>query len=157
MEWARKQYELVVEAREVVFSLCDSLSPDDYINPVTHFGQGNIRKTQAHIVDVYIHWIANYALNKSVTYLKADLITSVDQMRAEYANVNRWMVEFLEIHTTNPNAPITNTLGRRGQITTTPIALFTHMITHEFHHKGQLVTMARILGYQPPDTDIIRL
>ena len=33
--------------------------------------------------------------------------------------------------------------------------LFTHVITHEFHHKGQLLTLSRILGYVPPDEDII--
>lgn len=157
MEWAGKQYDLVVDAREVIFNFCESMSPHDYTKQVEYFGQGNIRKTQAHIVDAYIHWIANYALNKSAPYLKEGLIPSVAHMRAEYAHVNRWMAEFLEIHTSNPNTPITNTLGRRGQITTTPSVLFTHMITHEFHHKGQLVSMARILGYQPPDTDIIRL
>ena len=157
MEWASKQYDLVIEAREVVFNLCDSMSPHDYVKHVDHFGQGSIRKTQAHIVDAYIHWIANYALNKSIPYLKADLINTVAAMRIEYANVNSWMSEFLEVHAENPHVPIINTLGKRGQITTTPLTLFTHMITHEFHHKGQIVSMARILGYQPPDTDIIRL
>jgi uncharacterized damage-inducible protein DinB len=39
---------------------------------------------------------------------------------------------------------------------TTPLALFTHAISHEFHHKGQIMTMGRILGNIPPDTDIIR-
>lgn len=157
MEWAIKQYELVIEAREVVFDLCKSMSPHDYTKPVNHFGQGNIRKTQAHIVDAYIHWIANFALNKSIPYLKEEQIPTVADMKAEYVNVNNWMAEFLEIHAGDSNAPITNTLGRRGQITSTPLTLFTHMITHEFHHKGQMVSMARILGYPPPDTDIIRL
>lgn len=157
MEWAEKQYELVIEAREVIFNFCESLSPHNYTKQVDHFGQGNIRKTQAHIVDAYIHWIANFALNKSIPYLQADLIPTVADMKAEYTNVNGWMAEFLKIYASTPNATITNTLGRRGQITTTPLTLFTHMITHEFHHKGQMVSMARILGYPPPDTDIIRL
>ncbi|HEY5690856.1 MAG TPA: DinB family protein [Cyclobacteriaceae bacterium] len=157
MEWAIKQYELVMEAREVIFDFCESMSPHDYTNQVDHFGQGNIRKTQAHIVDAYIHWIANFALNKSIPYLKEEQIPNVDDMRSKYANVNSWMAEFLEMYTADPNSPITNTPGRQGQITTTPIILFTHMITHEFHHKGQMVSMARILGYPPPDTDIIRL
>lgn len=157
MQWAIKQYDLVVEAREVVFNLCESITPDDYIRQVEHFGQGNIRKTQTHIIDAYIHWIANFALNKSIPYLKADSIKSVVDMRAEYANVNGWITEFLAIHADKPNVTLTNTLPKRGPITTTPLTLFTHMITHEFHHKGQLVSMARILGYLPPDTDIIRL
>jgi uncharacterized damage-inducible protein DinB len=36
----------------------------------------------------------------------------------------------------------------------TPLQLFTHVMTHEFHHKGQLLSMFRILGHVPPDTDV---
>ena len=38
----------------------------------------------------------------------------------------------------------------------TPLQLFTHTITHEFHHKGQVMSMSRLLGYVPVDADIIR-
>ncbi|MCL6569315.1 MAG: DinB family protein, partial [Meiothermus silvanus] len=32
--------------------------------------------------------------------------------------------------------------------------LLMHPITHEFHHKGQMMTLARIWGYtMPPETD----
>lgn len=32
--------------------------------------------------------------------------------------------------------------------------LLMHPITHEFHHKGQMMTPARIWGYtMPPETD----
>ncbi|TKC09723.1 DinB family protein [Pedobacter frigoris] len=34
--------------------------------------------------------------------------------------------------------------------------IFTDVITHEFHHKGQAMTMARLLGHIPPDTDVMR-
>lgn len=152
-----KQYKLVVEARAVVFNLCDSISPNDYVKTVDHFGQGSIRSTQSHIINAYIHWIANFALNKSITYLKTDSVDSVAEMREKYAKVNAWIAEFIGTFAEMPNKTLTNTLGSRGQVSSTPLTLFTHMITHEFHHKGQLVSMARILGYKPPDTDIIRL
>ncbi len=35
----------------------------------------------------------------------------------------------------------------------TPLLLLTHTETHEFHHRGQIVTMARHLGYPPPADD----
>ena len=37
-----------------------------------------------------------------------------------------------------------------------PLKLFTHVITHEFHHKGQILSLSRHLGYVPVDTDVIR-
>ncbi|RSK47607.1 hypothetical protein EI291_14730 [Hymenobacter rigui] len=34
--------------------------------------------------------------------------------------------------------------------------VFTHIIRHEFHHKGQMLNMSRQLGCTPVDTDAIR-
>lgn len=41
-------------------------------------------------------------------------------------------------------------------IETNAYGIFTHVITHEFHHKGHAMTMARLLGYTPVDTDVMR-
>lgn len=38
----------------------------------------------------------------------------------------------------------------------TPAFILLHVITHMFHHKGQVAAMLRILGYPPPDTDLQR-
>lgn len=35
-----------------------------------------------------------------------------------------------------------------------PAFILLHVITHTFHHKGQVVAMLRILGYPAPDTDL---
>ena len=35
-----------------------------------------------------------------------------------------------------------------------PAFILRHVITHAFHHKGQVVTMLRILGYPAPDTGL---
>ncbi|MCB0640529.1 MAG: ATP-binding cassette domain-containing protein, partial [Phaeodactylibacter sp.] len=39
---------------------------------------------------------------------------------------------------------------------TEALKLFTHVITHEFHHKGQVLSFSRHLGYTPVDTDVLR-
>lgn len=36
----------------------------------------------------------------------------------------------------------------------TPALILHHMLTHAFHHKGQIVAMCRLLGYPAPDTDL---
>lgn len=37
----------------------------------------------------------------------------------------------------------------------TPRKLFMHTVTHEYHHKGQIMAMDRQLGYEPPNTDVL--
>jgi uncharacterized damage-inducible protein DinB len=37
-----------------------------------------------------------------------------------------------------------------------PVFILLHVLTHTFHHKGQVVAMLRTLGYPAPDTDLQR-
>jgi uncharacterized damage-inducible protein DinB len=39
----------------------------------------------------------------------------------------------------------------------TPALVLHHVLTHAFHHKGQIVSMCRHLGYPAPDTDLNQL
>ena len=41
------------------------------------------------------------------------------------------------------------------EITCTPAHVIHHVLTHAFHHKGQIVSMCRMLGYPAPDTDVL--
>lgn len=156
MEIISRQYQLVKEARAVLFHFFESITGKDYTTPVENFGRGSIRNTQTHIVDTYIHWIANFALQKAWPYIDANNIDTLAKMRAEYHKIDLLMEEFMATYGQAINKPITHSLGRKREFTATPLALFSHMITHEFHHKGQMVSMARILDYEPPDTDLIR-
>ena len=36
----------------------------------------------------------------------------------------------------------------------TPALVMHHVLTHAFHHKGQIVAMCRMLGHPAPDTDL---
>lgn len=36
----------------------------------------------------------------------------------------------------------------------TPALVLHHLLTHAFHHKGQIVSMCRMLGVPAPDTDL---
>jgi uncharacterized damage-inducible protein DinB len=36
----------------------------------------------------------------------------------------------------------------------TPALILHHLLTHAFHHKGQIVAMCRTLGHPAPDTDL---
>ncbi|EGL17430.1 hypothetical protein HMPREF9413_1764 [Paenibacillus sp. HGF7] len=38
----------------------------------------------------------------------------------------------------------------------TELWLFTHTITHEFHHRGQMLKMGRQLGYIPPKMNLAK-
>jgi len=85
-----------------------------------------------------------FSKNESVKNISAaiNIFVTVDQL----------MTEFLE---SNPSNPIAYEI-RGGKGITTPATIFAHVTTHEFHHKGQILSISRHLGYVPVDTDIIR-
>ncbi|RZK68975.1 MAG: hypothetical protein EOO92_22520, partial [Pedobacter sp.] len=56
----------------------------------------------------------------------------------------------------HPEHVMAGMISGQGRVDTTVTSLFTHVITHEFHHKGQIMSMMRLIGYIPPDADIIR-
>jgi len=152
-----QQYEKVKEARGVLFDFFESIPVADYTKEVVHFGMGSIRNTQAHIINCYLHWIANFALQRALPYLQSEKVSSIDQMKIEFKNIDQYMDEFIKTYGDDVNSPIIHVLDKKGEVSSTPLILFTHVITHEFHHKGQMVSMGRILGNPPPDTDLLRV
>lgn len=156
MEAATKQYTFVKGSREVVFNFCETINPEDYTQPVENFGRGSIYSTHAHVADTYIHWIGKFALQKEIGYLGQQKTNNIATLRGEFMKVNKLIEEFFEKFYDDPDELIERTIPERGAIGFSPLKLFTHVITHEFHHKGQMMSMARIKGYTPPDTDLIR-
>jgi uncharacterized damage-inducible protein DinB len=58
------------------------------------------------------------------------------------------------------DAELNTTLAKRprewvGELKSSAFILL-HVVTHTFHHKGQVVAMLRTLGYPAPDTDLQR-
>jgi uncharacterized damage-inducible protein DinB len=63
--------------------------------------------------------------------------------------------EFIHAYSENHLVDLKFTIKDRT-VVANPLKLFTHIITHEFHHKGQLLSLSRHIGYVPVDTDVIR-
>jgi len=152
-----KQYELIKGSREVVFQYCEKFSADDYVKEVEGFGRGSIRSTQAHIGRSYIFWLADFGMKKEISYPAYDSYKNLIAVRQLFENVDHIVSEFLDRFAGNMDEHISGKVSQVNKdITVIAIQLFTHVITHEFHHKGQIMSMGRLLDYVPPDADIIR-
>lgn len=149
------QYESVKGSREVLLQYCAKISPEHFIQPIENFGHSSIRNLLVHIANSSLYWLAEYSLHKPVLYGKADALITVDQIRPYFIELDNLVQEYLAAF--SDNKPITGWVKWvKKDITVTPLQLFTHVITHMFHHKGQILTMSRHLGYTPVDTDVVR-
>ncbi|UKJ07820.1 DinB family protein [Solitalea lacus] len=149
-----EQYQLIKSSREVVFGFCESMTLEHFNQPVPNFGRGSIKATLLHVSNAYVSWLSRFALQTHEYFLQNDEVESLSDIKKEFHRADEAVKTILSIY----KIPGQRIIGMRNdvQMNFSLMEIFTHVITHEFHHKGQIMSMGRILGYVPPDADIIR-
>lgn len=154
LKYTEEQYELVKSSRNVLFDFCSIISPEDFVNQNTSFGRGgSMRNLLVHIANTYEYWIANLVLKNNILYSKYEDNTDISDVIKLFSHVDAFMNAFIiNIESFNDvQYEIQNVKS-----TASSLKLFTHVITHEYHHKGQILSLSRHLNYIPVDTDIMR-
>ncbi|MBH0168188.1 DinB family protein [Fictibacillus sp. 18YEL24] len=155
MNLFRTQYDWVRLTRETLFQYCETLSPTDYAKKLEGFSGESILSLHAHVAGCYQGWLGNRALGKSLPDITPGSIHNVQEMRELFRKTDELVYEFLDKFENNWDHTVEVTFRNGSQADFTALWLFTHTMTHEFHHKGQIVKIGRQLGYAPPDTDLI--
>lgn len=150
------QYTLVQQSRLVVFDFLEENLMDDLAKPLSLFKNKTISYMYVHIANTYIAWAGNFALKGSSNYYDQDEPLNISQIRNLFKQVDETMEDFIANFSADPTQAVKGYKWPEKYIETDAFGIFTHVITHEFHHKGQAMTMARLLGHVPPDTDIMR-
>lgn len=157
MEVLFKQYEMIRDARRILFEYCQSLKPEHLIYNHEAFAGKSIRYLLVHTANTYFYWLGHFAGFDSRGFSEADNFQSIEEVIELYKQTDTLVYDFLEKNKPDYESTITAMVPRGNfDLSLTPLELFTHVITHEYHHKGQILTMSRHLGYTPVDTDIIR-
>ncbi len=151
----RQQYDWVKQSREVLFSYAATLSERDFLQENSAFGRGSVRNLLVHIATTYQFWIGKQALKKDIEFTKNESVKTIGDTRAVFENIDRLLEEFFSFFETRGATEIVCALNG-NETTASPLKLFSHVVTHEFHHKGQILSLSRHLGYVPVDTDIMR-
>jgi uncharacterized damage-inducible protein DinB len=152
----KEQYELVKDSRSVLFKYCDTISEEDFVKADKSFGRGgSIRNILVHIANTYQYWIGGIIMKMEMEYSEYDTIKNIHDVRRLYENINKMMSGFFDkspgLKDEKFKYKINGVEGIAGTF-----KIITHVMTHEFHHKGQVLSLSRKLGYIPVDTDIMR-
>jgi uncharacterized damage-inducible protein DinB len=151
------QYELVRGARAALLDYCATLKPADFIAPVPVFNHSSMRDLLVHVAGAYQVWLSEIGLQLNTQRPVAAEVPDVAAVRALFEEVDALLTDFSRYYATRWQEPTVFDFQRQSTVLTlTPLQLFTHVVTHEFHHKGQVLSMSRQLGYTPVDTDVIR-
>ncbi|WP_116108909.1 DinB family protein [Lewinella sp. IMCC34191] len=149
------QYRATLASRQVLFAYCASLDAEDFLRPSPSFGNGgSMRSLLVHVVNTYQYWVLEVGLSADVSYTDYREVETVEQIVGLFTAIDAAVFRLLNDDAHPESDIFYERDGKRGSVTR--LAIFTHVMTHEFHHKGQILSLSRELGYTPVDTDIIR-
>lgn len=155
MDVFKSQYDLIKRTRESLFRYCETMSPTDYVKEVEALGGVSIRSLHVHVADCYRVWLGNRGLGKSLPRLKPESVVNVQGTREVFKKTDALVYEFLN-EFKNQWDPTVQASWQSDSVELTELWLFTHAITHEFHHRGQIVKIGRQLGYIPPKMNLAK-
>jgi uncharacterized damage-inducible protein DinB len=126
----------------------------EYVKEVPGFGFPTIRAQVIHILNCEGLWIHTLQALPFVDQDPANLPTISDARRLQ-SEVSMGTLDYLSGLSEERLVAATEMHFPDGDIAVrTPALILHHVLTHAFHHKGQIVVMCRILGYPATDTDL---
>jgi uncharacterized damage-inducible protein DinB len=154
MDHFQTQYALTRQSREILLGFLAAVVGEAGINtPISSYMDKSIRGLLVHSASCYFHWLAYLALRQPRGSIN-ETGTSLEELRGIFGQVDDTMSLFLLHFSGSMDQRFEAVHDDGWRVWVTPAELFTHVTTHEFHHKGQIVLMARMLGHAPPDTDV---
>lgn len=148
---------MIRDARRTLFEYCQSIKPEHLTYSHEAFAGKSIRALLVHTVNTYFYWLGHFAGFDRRNFFEEESIQSIGEVVEIYNHTDTLVFDFLKKYKPDYDHPITSAVPKGNfDLSLTPLELYTHVVTHEYHHKGQILTMSRHLGYTPVDTDIIR-
>ncbi|SFS44977.1 DinB family protein [Marininema halotolerans] len=156
-----KEYFWVKETRKVLLEFCTQIEPADFTRTNESFGSESVRDLLLHIAECYHAWMGSYVLLKTtqpITPKENRMGIGMKEIVTRFAEADAYVEQVLERGPIEMETPIVRPIPWRNEsesISISPQQLLMHTVTHEFHHKGQIVLIARQMGYTPLNTDVL--
>lgn len=158
MQAIHEVYGWVKATRKGLLDYCATLPPEVFTAEREDMGWGSIRNALVHNASTYLFWLAGTVLGRDVPGFKFSEFHDVETVARLFSGrVDPLVEEFAAAFGGGDRlaAPLSlKVRWQEGPLVVSPLWVFTHVVTHEFHHKGQIVAFGRIHGYPPPETDL---
>jgi uncharacterized damage-inducible protein DinB len=137
--------------------LLDHLSTiprSDYVKELPSFGIPSLQKQVVHIFNCEGFWIRTLQGLQYVDCEPAEFldVSAARLLQEQVIRKTRAYLSSLADQQLNIDTELHFPDG--ASAVRTPALILHHILTHAFHHKGQIVAMCRELGHPAPDTDL---
>jgi uncharacterized damage-inducible protein DinB len=150
----RTLHGLTHDRLDLLLDHVGKLPPADFVRELPGFGFASVRDQLAHLLGAEYRWVHRLQFLPLPRWAASDYQTA-ESIRPAKERVKAATIAYLDAL---PDSELNDVLARRpsdwhGDLRS-PAFILHHVITHAYHHKGQVVAMCRLLGRPAPDTDL---
>jgi uncharacterized damage-inducible protein DinB len=150
----RKFHSWTHASLSLLFDHLADLSASDYKKELPGFGYASVHAQVIHILGCESRWVRRLEV-KPIGDWEPARWPAVSDARTLQREVKTQTLAYLSgITNQQLNAETTLHFSSGDTADRTPALVLHHLLTHAFHHKGQIVAMCRVLGHPAPDTDL---
>lgn len=142
------------DRRNRVYDFLGSVKPEDFTRDLP-IGWGSLRGLVLHALEAEVFWVRYGMQQGERPSWDYDDYPDVAAVRTVAASVREATQRFLATPEAHLDRPHTVTFSSGAQMKFTTAKGFLHIITHDAHHRGQVLVVARQMGYEPPEIDLM--
>jgi uncharacterized damage-inducible protein DinB len=144
------------ECLDLVYTHAATLRPEQFVGEIPGFGRASVRDQLLHIIACESWWVHGLQNLKRTRWSGADFPTVVSLQEAKRRVMEETIAYLERLPDDQLNRELTHRPDDWDWPLRSPAFILHHVLTHAFHHKGQVVAMFRLLGHPAPDTDLQR-
>ena len=154
LEGVRKFHGWTHACLDLVLDHLSTIPTSDYVKELPSLGFRTLREQAIHIFNCEGFWIHTLQGLRYVDRKSEECLAIADARLLQQEVIRRTRAYLSNM--TNQQLNIDTELHfPDGDVAVrTPALVLHHVLTHAFHHKGQIVAMCRALGHPAPDTDL---
>jgi uncharacterized damage-inducible protein DinB len=154
LDGVRKFHGWTHASLNLVLDHLSTMPANDYVSELSGFGFRTLREQAIHIFNCEGFWVRTlqglpYA---DRTVEECPLLADVRRLQKEVSQSTHAYLSALTDQQLNADTELRFSDGDFA--VRTPALILHHVLTHAFHHKGQIAAMCRTLGRPAPDTDL---
>jgi uncharacterized damage-inducible protein DinB len=141
---------------DVLLTHLATMHADLLVAELAGFARPNIRDQMFHTIACEIFWLHGLPF-LPMPKLSADDYVTAESLAEFKGRAMAETIEYLDrLSQDEINRDLLRVPERWLGPPRSPAFILHHVLTHAYHHKGQVVAMCRLLGHPAPDTDFQR-
>jgi uncharacterized damage-inducible protein DinB len=142
-------------ARDCQLRACTALTDEQFLRPMGS-SFPCVRDTLVHLLAVEWIWLERWRGRSPRALPQVEEFPVLEAVRARWDEVEREMKQYLATLSDEALDSVVTTTSTRGNTWTYALwRMMLHLLEHQAYHRGQVTTLLRQLGFEPPKVDFL--